>query len=59
MKGESWHHFSELRVLKVMGTHNDFRSFADWEVTFSEILFENAKNGDSGLKHYINSHKIY
>ena len=33
--------------------------YANWVVKFSEILFKNGKHGDSGVQHYIYSHKIY
>ena len=32
--------------------------YANWVITFSEILFKNDKNGNLGVQHYINSHKI-
>ena len=40
-----------------MVTDGHFK-YANWVVTFSEILPKIGKNSDLGVKHCINSHKI-
>ena len=44
-----------------MATYSHFE-YANWVVKFLEILLKNGIfeiHGDSGVQHYINSHKIY
>ena len=58
-KQNKLHLIGQCDVAMVTGSHFEY---ANWEVKFSVILFKNGVfeiHGDSGVQHYINSHKIY